>query len=79
MVGAAEATRTAEGWRWAYDMDVPAGAETWRVACEEELATQTDNVAACRIRIAKFGLLIVEMQLILSRARPLAVSDAPAE
>jgi hypothetical protein len=69
--------------RWTYDMDVPAGTDTWRVACEEELSPQTDNVAACRIRIAKFGLLIAEMHLILSRASPLpggapGVSDAPA-
>ncbi|MGE0723987.1 MAG: DUF3833 family protein [Alphaproteobacteria bacterium] len=71
VVGTAAGRWEAGSLRWTYDMDVPAGSETWRVSCAEELTPQTDTVATSRIRIQKFGLLIAEMQLILSRARPI--------
>lgn len=74
IAGIANGTWVGHTLRWIYDMDAAAGAETWRVSCEEELTPQTDNVAVSRVRIVKFGLLIAEMQLILSRSKPL---DAP--
>ncbi len=71
IVGAAEARPTPDGGlRWSYLTDVPVGDQVWRLACEEELQPQTANVATTTIRIAKFGLLIAEMHMILSRAAP---------
>lgn len=71
VVGTAEARRTdGGGLLWRYLVDVPVGPRSWRLACEEELVPQTPNVATVAIRIAKFGLAIAEIDLILSRAAP---------
>ncbi|MGE0718649.1 MAG: DUF3833 family protein [Alphaproteobacteria bacterium] len=77
VAGTAEARWDGETLRWAYRMDIAAGERSWRVECEEELTRQTANVALSHLRISKFGLLIAEIRLILSRARPIA--DAPSE
>lgn len=73
IVGTAEGRRTtAGGLRWTYLADIPVAGQAWRVACEEELVPQTANVATVAIRIAKFGLTIAEIDMVLSRAAPLS-------
>lgn len=73
---AADVVGTAEGrWkdgalRWTYLTDVAVGERTWRLSCEEELRPQTANVATVEVRIGKFGLLIAEIHMILSRSKP---------
>ncbi|MCC7271206.1 MAG: DUF3833 family protein [Alphaproteobacteria bacterium] len=72
VVGAATARWDGDTLRWSYQADITVAARTWRLTCEEELALQTDNVAVSQLRISKFGLLIAEVRLIVSRAKPAA-------
>ncbi len=73
---AADVVGTADGrWadgalRWSYLTDVAVGEHAWRLSCEEELRPQTANVATVQVRISKFGLLIAEIHMILSRSKP---------
>jgi len=74
IVGQAEAKWEDGVLRWNYLADVAVGGQAWRLACEEAWQPQTANVATVEVRVTKFGLLIAEIHMILSREKPNAAA-----
>lgn len=68
VVGEAKGRAAGNALNWTYNLDLPVGGSTWRVAFDDWMFLQPDGVMINRAKISKLGLEIGSVTLFFSKS-----------